>query len=98
MSHEPNCPMSPTDVVDTYFLEHRAKVLDLAAFLDRLDRAGGGEDFRMDYLRRAIALLIDGEPERARRIQLLLSDSSSEPIDAAPMQGAHGAPRQDAAP
>ena len=26
-------------VVDTYFLEHRAKLIDIAAFLDRVDRA-----------------------------------------------------------
>ncbi len=29
--------LSPDEVVDQYFLEHRAKLLDLAAFLDRVD-------------------------------------------------------------
>lgn len=28
-------------MVDTYFLEHRAKLIDIAAFLDRVDRAPG---------------------------------------------------------
>ncbi len=99
MSHKPHCPMSPTDVVDAYFLENRAKVLDLAAFLDRLERSGGdGRDFRIACLREAIAILTDGDGDRARRIQLLLSDPSSEPIAAAPMQGAFGAPNPDLAP
>ena len=33
------CPLTGPQVVDLYFMEHRAKLLDLAAFLDRLDRA-----------------------------------------------------------
>ncbi|HJO15890.1 MAG TPA: hypothetical protein QF800_03265 [Phycisphaerales bacterium] len=86
--------LSPDEVVDQYFLEHRAKLLDLAAFLDRVDRSGGGhdEDFRIAFLRRAMALLDDGQGDRVRRIQLLLSDQTSEPIQQAPMQGAYGAP------
>ncbi|MEE2973529.1 MAG: hypothetical protein VX672_10410 [Planctomycetota bacterium] len=92
--------LSRREVVDRYFLEHRAKILDLAAFLDRVDRArneGGvegedaGEDFRMRSFRAAIALLLDGEPERTRRILDLLSDPSTEPIPTAPMKGATGA-------
>jgi hypothetical protein len=81
-------------MVDTWFLEHRAKVLDLAAFLDRLDRPSGAktDDFRIAALRAAIAILIDGQDDRTRRIQMSLSDRSSEPIAAAPMQGALGAP------
>ena len=84
-------------MIDRYFLEHRAKVLDVAAFLDRVDRAkpaggpGSRDDFRLRSLRAAIAVLLDGEPERARRILELLSDPSSEPIDKAPMKGAKGA-------
>jgi hypothetical protein len=35
----PTCPASRSKVVDLYFLEHRAKVIDIAAFLDRADRA-----------------------------------------------------------
>ena len=33
-------PLTRTQVVDLYFLEHRAKLLDLAAFLDRCDAVG----------------------------------------------------------
>lgn len=33
-------PADRSKILDLYFLEHRAKLLDLAAFLDRYDRAG----------------------------------------------------------
>jgi hypothetical protein len=88
--------LTRAEIIDAYFLEHRAKVLDIAAFLDRLDRAAqdaGEEDFRVLALRDAVACLIDGEGDRVRRIQMRLSDRSTAPIDAAPMQGAFGAPR-----
>ena len=42
------CPVPPDEVIGRYFLEHRAKLLDIAAFLDRVERAGGsGDDFRI---------------------------------------------------
>jgi hypothetical protein len=86
-------PLTKLAVADLYFLEHRAKVLDLAAFLDRFDRAAGpGEDdFRVHALKAAVTLLLDGKPERARRVLELWSDRSDEPIDRAPMKGALGA-------
>jgi hypothetical protein len=89
----PNLPLDAENVLNRYFLEHRAKVLDVAAFLDRLDRAEGDvvQDTRVRSLRHAIALLLDGKPDRARRILELLSDHTTEPIDEAPMKGAIGA-------
>lgn len=85
-------PMSRGQVVDAYFLEHRAKVLDLAAFLDRVDRAGVGEDdHRMRAIRAGVALLVDGKGERAKRVLELMSDPSETPIAKAPMKGATGA-------
>ncbi len=35
----PGGPQSREQVVQQYFLEHRAKLLDIAAYLDRIDRA-----------------------------------------------------------
>lgn len=32
-------PLTRQQVVDGYFMEHRARVLDIAAFLDRVERA-----------------------------------------------------------
>ncbi len=93
---KPTCPAPRSKVVELYFMEHRAKLIDVAAFLDRLDRAGddtGGDDFRIAAFRRALAILADGRPDRARRVLELLSDRSTEPIEsAAGMKGAFGAP------
>jgi len=88
------CPLTGPQVVDRYFMEHRAKLLDIAAFLDRLERAAapaGAGDVRVRALARAIPLLIDGQGDRARRILELLSDHTVEPIPAAHAQGALGA-------
>lgn len=86
------CPLTRQQVLDYYFLEHRAKLLDIAACLDRLDRASGTADFRDAALRQAAAILTDGKGERAKRMLLLWSDHSSEvPQDAAGQKGAVGA-------
>jgi len=88
----PGCPLTRAQVVDAYFMEHRARLLDVAAFLDRVDRAGAGEDdFRMRAFRAGVAILQDGTPGRARRILELLSDPGTEPIAKAGMKGATGA-------
>ena len=85
--------MSQSEVIDRYFLEHRAKVLDIAAFLDRVDRCESNEnDFRMIAIRACIKELLTNESGRAERILLLLSDQTSEPIDTAGTKGASGAP------
>jgi hypothetical protein len=87
-------PLTRSQVIDMYFMEHRAKVIDVAAFLDRVDRAkddAKGEDFRMSAFRESLRLLMDGKPHRARRVLELLSDPTSEPIPKAPMKGALGA-------
>ena len=89
------CPLSKSAVIERYFMEHRAKAIDIAAFLDRLDRAdddlGGQGDFRVKALRDAIAILQEDTPLRARRILELFSDHSTEPIpSAAGMKGAVG--------
>jgi hypothetical protein len=36
--HTQTSPLSGTELVDEYFIENRTKLLDIAAFLDRLDR------------------------------------------------------------
>lgn len=89
------CPMTRAAVVDRYFMEHRAKLIDIAAFLDRIDRAAGGDavdDFRMNAFRAALDVLREDEPGRARRVLELFSDPTRTPIEsAAGMKGAHGA-------
>ena len=91
---QPTCPASRTEIVDLYFLEHRAKLLDIAAFLDRVDRAetNGDDDFRISAFNRAIGILSEDQPGRAKRVLDMLSDHSTEPLDsAAGMKGAFGA-------
>ena len=94
-NNQPTCPAARSKVVELYFLEHRAKLIDIASFLDRVDRApadGRETDFRVEAFRRALAILDDGEPQRARRVLELLSDHSTMPIEsAAGMKGAFGA-------
>lgn len=92
---KPPLPLKKSETIDMYFMEHRAKLIDIAAFLDRVDRAdggaAGGEDFRMKSFSDALRLLIDGKPERARRVLELFSDPTTDPIPKAPMKGALGA-------
>ncbi len=90
----PSCPAPRSKVIELYFMEHRAKVLDLAAFLDRLDRAPddlGHEDFRVAALKEAMRIVLDGEGERARRVLDHFSDPTDRPLEsAAGMKGAFG--------
>jgi len=94
-SDTPSCPAPRSKIVELYFLEHRAKLIDIASFLDRVDRApadGTEADFRVEAFRRALTIVGDGEPQRARRVLELFSDHSTTPIEsAAGMKGAFGA-------
>lgn len=67
-------------VLEQEFLPLRAKILEIAAGLDRLDRAAdAGEDGgRRDRLEQAIQLLLAEEPSRAARVQLLFSRDYDE--------------------
>ncbi len=87
----PAIPADKKKILDLYFLEHRAKVLDIAAFLDRYDRAPGEGDFRIDAFRDTLAVLLSEQPGRAGRVLEMLSDHSTEPIPVAPGKGAVGA-------
>jgi hypothetical protein len=87
-------PQTKQQVVDTYFMEHRARLVDIAAYLDRVDRGQGDDplDFRDVAFRRAVEILLDGQPQRARRVLELFSDHTSElPQSADGMKGAMGA-------
>lgn len=86
-------PPSTVNLVDLGFMDARSKLIDLAAFLDRVQRADQTDDFRVQALKNAIALLSLNEPTRAKDVLLSFSDPSSEPIEKATMQGAIGAYR-----
>ena len=72
-------------------MEARAKLIDLGAFIDRVERSDGGEDFRMNAFREALSEISKGEKEKAKRVLLSLSDPTTEPIPVAPGKGACGA-------
>ena len=83
--------MTRHKVLDLYFMDARSKLIDLAAFLDRVDRGDGEADFRLDAFRAAVQELHKNAPERAKQVLLALSDPTKEPIPAAPGKGAVGA-------
>jgi hypothetical protein len=84
-------PMTREQVLDLYFLEARSKVIDVAAFLDRADRAQGKDDFRLRALRSTLKILSDRKPQRAKRVLLALSDPTTAPIPQATTKSASGA-------
>jgi hypothetical protein len=86
-------PLSPRELVDEYFIENRTKLLEIAAFLDRIDRADASyaaRDFRMKAFSEALAAL-DGPGNRLDRIQHLLSDPRTTPLEALDRKSALGA-------
>jgi hypothetical protein len=83
--------MTRQQVLDLYFMDARCKLLDIAAFLDRLDRSEGGADFRAEAFREALAALCQAPSERAKSVLLSLSDPTLEPLEKAPGKGACGA-------
>ena len=80
-------------ILDLHFMDARCKLIDLAAFLDRVERHEGEEDFRIVALRNALPILLSQGPSRARLVLDALSDETTEPIERASIQGAFGAPR-----
>ena len=83
--------MNKQQVIDAYFLDARARLIDIAAFLDRVERAEGEEDFRMDSFREAVLELSKSNPQKAKEVLLVFSDPTETPIDKAPGKGACGA-------
>ena len=90
-------PPTQVNLVDLGFMDSRSKLIDLAAFLDRVQRAGQEGDFRVQALKNAISLLSQDKPQRAKDVLLSFSDPSVEPIAKATMQGAIGAFREGSA-
>ena len=72
-------PMSAQDVIEREFLEIRAKILELAASFDRMDRGDGtASEKPMELIRQGLEILSEDEPNRAERVQMLFSRSYSD--------------------
>ena len=83
--------MKRQQLLDLYFMEARAKLIDLAAFLDRVDRGEGEADFRYAAFKKALRELNSRQPQRAKRVLLSLSDPTKKPLAKATVKGAAGA-------
>ena len=86
--------LSPKELLDEYFVENRNRLLEVAAFLDRLDRADperGWSDFRWKALSAALVSLSGPAPNHVSQLQLLLSDPTAEPLPALDRKSAVGA-------
>ena len=86
------------ELVNQGFIPIRAKLIEVAAFLDRVERHEVADDFRCGALRAAAELLVDGRPERARRILESLSDPTTAPEAKSSGKAALGAWQRPAAP
>ena len=85
-------PMTCQEVLDLYFMDARSKLIDLAAFLDRVDRASGQPDFRLAAFRQALKELNQTDAsERAKQVLLAFSDPTTQSIAAATTKAACGA-------
>jgi hypothetical protein len=87
-------PLNPRELVDEYFIENRTRLLEIAAFLDRIDRADSSyaaRDFRMTAFAEALEALAPGGGSRLDRIQLLLSDPRTAPLESLDRKSAIGA-------
>src|SRR5215213_9966170 len=70
--------------LDLTFLEMRWRALSLAADLDRIERAEGGQqllatDPRVAKLKDALRMLTQNGPGRAERLQMIFSDVTPPP-------------------
>ena len=83
--------MTRQQVLDLYFLDARHKLVELAAFLDRVERAGGTDDFRLKAFRAALGELSGHKQNRAKKVLLTFSDPTTKPVLKAPGKGACGA-------
>ena len=83
--------MTRQKVLDQYFMDARHKLIDVAAFLDRVERAEGDADFRLDAFRDAMKRLGDNGHDRAQDVLMAFSDPTVEPIAEAQGKGACGA-------
>jgi hypothetical protein len=67
-------PLPAQTALESFFLDARARLLDLAAMLDRIDRGGGvANDPRVAKVRQALEVLHDQSSGRAERIQQVFS-------------------------
>lgn len=85
--------MTKAETQDLYYMDSRAKLIDIASFLDRLDRMEGEADFRHPAFLEALRAMQDPPAGKTRAQAVLesLSDHSEAPLEAATIGFAYGA-------
>lgn len=82
---ETQCPLDASLTIQKYFVENRSRILDIAAYLDRIDRSQNPEkakdDFRMAALQRALEELTRPGVGRVEKIHEILSDPTLDPLE-----------------
>jgi hypothetical protein len=94
INYNSTCPLSQQQLLSEYFMEIRAQLLDVAAFLDRMDRSvdcDATNDFRILAMRQALQHLCSSEPGRVLAIQMAFSDPTTEPLEQLDRKSAFGA-------
>jgi len=94
--HAGTCPLTQRQQIDEYFMENRNRVLEIAAFLDRLDRASAEDaasDFRLVAFREALAALCVDAGGRVGRVQMIFSDQNCDLLEELDQKSAFGAAR-----
>ena len=70
-------PLPAAKALDAFFFDARAKILDLAAFLDRIERGENAaalrSDPRLEKVRRGLETLLTSGDRRAEQVQQIFS-------------------------
>lgn len=68
-------PRTASQVLDEEFLQIRAKILEVAAFFDRLSEAPASDvdQSKLELIQSGCQILTDEELDKAARVQLLFS-------------------------
>lgn len=95
MTKKGTCPLTAGQIIEEYFIENRTRLLELAAFLERLDRSADDgdarEDFRMTAFHQALEVLASNAPDKMEQIQFIFSDLTIEPRKTLDTKSASGA-------
>jgi hypothetical protein len=94
MDRQGSCPLTMKQVLQEYFIENRTRILEIAAFLDRLERASDAPstaDFRLAAFGQALNVLASNDSDKIGQIQLIFSDPTIEPKPMLDTKSASGA-------
>lgn len=88
-------PMTAKQALDLYFPDNRARLLEIASFLDRVGRYENSADVAADYrycaFVKALKIILDTKQNRTAEVHRLFSDTTEEPVDRVTDGKAYGA-------